>query len=258
MYAVAEIRRTLQELGCVVREVSAPPRAAENQGSFLARLGRASSSEGDLRAARALTKLNGGPVRSEWRLTIVARLPGPRRGRMPIRVGGLLRWTPSRVERVLEGLPVARGYEVVVKPIYWRKRPHVAALCEFSLRRITIQVPVPFFPFSEDVPYRAKRIRRRRRWHFRWYWRKLHFERPDELIRYLYLHEYYHWYLREVRGRRAMAETACDRFALQQLGRGLGGYAKSGHAPKRARRYGSGRLVAARGRLAAKASRRSG
>ena len=48
----------------------------------------------------------------------------------------------------------------------------------------------------------------------------LRFERPDELIRYLYLHEYYHWYLREIRGKTSAAETACDRFALQQLGRG--------------------------------------
>jgi hypothetical protein len=170
---------------------------------------------------------------------------------MPIRVDGLARWTPARVASVLEGLPRAAGYEVVVKPLRWRKRPHVQAFCEFENRRIVIQVPVPFLPFWEDVPYRAKRIRKGRRWHFRWYWRRLRFQRPDELVRYLYLHEYYHWYLREVRGRRSGAETACDRFALQQLGRGRGGYAHNGHQPPRT--DGSGRrLIAVRTRIAAK------
>jgi hypothetical protein len=80
------------------------------------------------------------------------------------------------------------------------------------------------------VPYRARRLRRRRRLYFRWFWRVVWFYRPDELIRYLYLHEYYHWYLREVRGKRSAAETACDRFALQQMGRGVGGFAYSGLA----------------------------
>lgn len=236
-YGPAAIRRSLAELGCAVREVRSP--------RFRDRL---------------LERLLGpaAVVSSSASLVFVARVPGPRRGGMRIRVEGLPRWTPARVERLLEGLPVARGYEVVVKPLHWRKRPHVAALCEFDRHRITVQVPKPFYPFTEDVPYRAKRIHRRGRWHFRWFWRKLRFERPDELIRYLYLHEYYHWYLREVRGRRSGAETACDRFALQQLGRGLGGYAMSGHAPVRAQRYGYGRLRSERTRLAAKGSRRSG
>ena len=141
---------------------------------------------------------------------------------MPIRVRDLPGWTPARVERVLSGLPMATGYEVVLKPLRYRKAPHVAAFCEFNEKRITIQVPMPFRTFTEPVPYRAKRLRKHRRgkWRFRWYWRMLRFERPDELIRYLYLHEYYHWYLREVRGKTSAAETACDRFALQQLGRG--------------------------------------
>jgi len=244
-YAVAEIRRVLAELGCYVREVQARPREDATQRALLTRLGR-------------LSPYRDASVATAPRV-IVARLPGPRRGRMPLRVQNLSRWTPARVGSVLKGLPPARGYEVVVKPLRWRRRPHVQAFCEFAEKRIVIQVPVPFLPFWEDVPYRAKRIRRRGRWHFRWYWRRLWFERPEELIRYLYLHEYYHWYLREVRGRRAMAETACDRFALQQLGRGRGGYAGSGLAQSRAKPYGSGRrLIAVRTRLAAKASRRSG
>jgi SAM-dependent methyltransferase len=231
-YAVAEIRRTLAGLGCVVREVAVRRHRDAMQETLLARLGGRSA------------------VATSPRI-IVARLPGPRRGRMPTRVENLARWTPSRVASVLEGLPRAPGYEVVVKPLRWRKRPHVQAFCEFENKRIVIQVPVPFLPFNEDVPYRAKRIRQRGRWHFRWYWRRLRFERPDELIRYLYLHEYYHWYLREVRDRRSGAETACDRFALQQLGRGLGGYANNGQG--RAPADGSGRrLIAVRTRIAAK------
>ncbi len=147
---------------------------------------------------------------------LVARLPGPRRGATPVRVVGLEGWTPERVRALLADLPKARGYEVLVKPLRYRTRPHVQAFCEFEDKRITIQVPVPFRPFSEHVAYRAERLRGKGL-RFRWYERRLRFERPDELIRYLYLHEYYHWYLRECLGRRSAAETACDRFALQRL-----------------------------------------
>ena len=147
---------------------------------------------------------------------------------MPIRVKDLPGWSSQRVHRVLKGLPIASGYQVVVKPLRWRTRPHVQAFCDFAERVITIQVPQPFFAFYEDVPYRAKRVKRRRRMYFKWFRKRLWFERPDELIRYLYLHEYYHWYLREVRRKRSAAETACDRFALQQLGRGRGGWSRNG------------------------------
>jgi hypothetical protein len=37
--------------------------------------------------------------------------------------------------------------------------------------------------------------------------------------RCVYLHEWLHWYLREICGRRAGAETACDRFALRNFRR---------------------------------------
>jgi SAM-dependent methyltransferase len=147
---------------------------------------------------------------------LVVRMPGPRRGHMPVSVSGLDRWDASRVRRLLAGLPEARGYELVVKPLRYRTRPHVQAFCEFEEGRILVQVPVPFRPFTEDVPYRAQRVGAKG-FHFRWYRKKLRFERPDELIRYLYLHEYYHWYLREVLNRPSAAETACDRFALQRL-----------------------------------------
>ena len=147
---------------------------------------------------------------------VIARTPGPRTGGMRIKVEDLKGWTPERVRRVLKDLPVARGYKVVVKPLYYRKRPHVQAFCEFDEKRITIQVPIPFEPFSEVVPYRAKRLAAKGL-KFKWYTHKIWFERPAELIRYLYLHEYYHWYLRESLGRKSGAETACDRFAIQRL-----------------------------------------
>ncbi len=147
---------------------------------------------------------------------VVARIPGPRTGAMRIKVEELRGWSPDRVRRAIKDLPVARGYNVVVKPLSYRKRPHVRAFCEFDERQITILVPMPFQPFCEDVPYRAKRLRGKGL-KFKWYCHRVYFERPQELIRYLYLHEYYHWYLREVLGRKSAAETACDRFALQQL-----------------------------------------
>jgi SAM-dependent methyltransferase len=229
-YGVADVRNTLDELGCDVTEWLGRSRPIDHDPSFLARVGRYSALPEDLLAARGLMDGNGQTTPSPRSVVLVARVPGPRGGSMPIRVKDLPRWTPARVSRLLAELPKAVGYEVVVKPLRWRTRPHVQAFCDFTDKRITIQVPKPFYPFKENVPYRAKRIRRRRRLYFRWFWRVVWFYRPDELIRYLYLHEYYHWYLREVRGKRSAAETACDRFALQQLGRGVGGYARSGLA----------------------------
>jgi SAM-dependent methyltransferase len=219
-YGVADVRDTLDDLGCRVEEWLGMSRPVDHDPRFLARVGRYSGTPQDRVAVRRLVQTKGRQANAPRSMVLVARVPGPRRGTMPIKVYDLPGWTPARVERVLSGLPMATGYEVVVKPLRYRTRPHVQAFCEFTEKRITIQVPMPWKTFWEPVPYRAKRLRGRRRWRFRWYTRKMTFERPDELIRYLYLHEYYHWYLREVRNKRSAAETACDRFALQQLGRG--------------------------------------
>ena len=218
-FAVADVKSTLIELGCDVHEWLGRSRPVDHDPAFLAKVGRWSGTDEDLQAVRRLAQ-HGRRRRPPRSVVLFARLPGPRTGGMPIRVKDLPGWTPERVERLLAGLPQATGYEVLVKPLYWRTRPHVQAFCEFERRRIIIQVPVPFYTFYEDVPFRAKRLGHGRRMRFRWYSRRLWFERPHELIRYLYLHEYYHWYLREIRGRRSGAETACDRFALQQLHRG--------------------------------------
>jgi hypothetical protein len=39
------------------------------------------------------------------------------------------------------------------------------------------------------------------------------------VLRFLYLHEWMHWYLRERLGKKSAAETACDRFALRNYRR---------------------------------------
>jgi hypothetical protein len=50
----------------------------------------------------------------------------------------------ERVRAMLDGLPEATGYEIVVRTLRYRRRPHLAAYTEFDERRITIQVPEPF------------------------------------------------------------------------------------------------------------------
>jgi hypothetical protein len=45
------------------------------------------------------------------------------------------------------------------------------------------------------------------------------FKTPRQVLRFLYLHEWMHWYLRERLGKRSAAETACDRFALHNYRR---------------------------------------
>jgi ubiquinone/menaquinone biosynthesis C-methylase UbiE len=216
-FGVATFRRTLEELRCEVRETNGPRGGMSLQ--FLASLARWSATPQDLEIARELERriARGEQLRGRPGRLLTVRVPGPRWGRMPIVVRDLPGWSPQRVERVLNGLPRARGYRLLVKPLRYRKRPHVQAFCEFDERRIIVQVPQPWRAFSEYVPYRAQRVRAKG-FRFRWYGRRLYFERPDELIRYLYLHEYYHWYLREAMGKASGAETACDRFALQRLG----------------------------------------
>jgi hypothetical protein len=65
----------------------------------------------------------------------------------------------------------------------------------------------------ENVYHRARRIPGRRL-KFRWYSVKVRMRTRRDVIRFLYCHEFYHWYLWEVRGEKSSAETACDRFAL--------------------------------------------
>lgn len=128
-------------------------------------------------------------------------------------------WLPAdEAQAYLDGLPEAHGYDTVIKPLRYRTRPHLAAFTEFEDRRITIQVPEPFLPFGEIVQYGAKRIAAKGM-RFVWLSEGITFREPREVVRFLWCHEWYHWFLYEMLGRKSAAETACDRFALRNYQR---------------------------------------
>ena len=129
---------------------------------------------------------------------------------------------PSSVIQMLRGLPPAPGYSLMVKPLRYRERAHLSAWTDFDDRSITLQMPEPFFPFGEVVPYAAKRrptVRKGGPPRFIWLTEGVTFRTPRDVLRFLYCHEWMHWYLREVLGRKSAAETACDRFALRNYRR---------------------------------------
>ena len=125
------------------------------------------------------------------------------------------------VVTMLAGLPEPGDYSVHVKPLRYRDRPHLAAWTDFEDRSITLQVPEPFFPFGEIVPYGAKRRRSGKgtRPRFIWLTEGITFRMPEEVLRFSYCHEWMHWWLKEVRGTASAAETTCDRFALHNFRR---------------------------------------
>jgi hypothetical protein len=119
----------------------------------------------------------------------------------------------AKVRRMLAGLPEADGYEVVVAPLRYRVQPHLAATTDLEARTMTLQLPEPFLPFGEVVAFGAKR-RPGRSMRFIWLTEGVTFRKPREVLRFLYLHEWMHWYLHSHHGRGLSAETTCDRFAL--------------------------------------------
>jgi hypothetical protein len=119
----------------------------------------------------------------------------------------------GNVRRMLSGLPEADGYEIVVRPLRYRHQPHLAAMTDLQDRTMTLQLPEPFLPFGEVVAYGAKR-RPGRSMRFIWLTEGVTFRKPREVLRFLYLHEWMHWYLHDQHGRGLSAETTCDRFAL--------------------------------------------
>jgi hypothetical protein len=127
-------------------------------------------------------------------------------------------FTVEDARRALEGLPPPGDYQVVVKPLRYRTRPNLSALCEFDVRRIVLRVPEPFRQFDEIV-YHAARRKPGPGWTFEWVSETVQFRQRREVLRFLYCHEWMHWYLREMLGRRSGAETACDRFALRNFRR---------------------------------------
>jgi hypothetical protein len=126
--------------------------------------------------------------------------------------------TPDDVRRILSGLPEATAYTIHVKYLRYRQKPHLSAWTEFDKRTITIQIPEPFLPFGEVVPYGAKR-RPGNRIRFVWLTEGVTFRTRREVLRFLYCHEWMHWYLKERLGRKSAAETTCDRFALRNYRR---------------------------------------
>jgi hypothetical protein len=120
----------------------------------------------------------------------------------------------SRVRGFLRGLPEAPGYRVLAKPLRYRTRPHLAAWTDFDGKQIVLQLPDPFLPFGEIVHYGAQR-RPGKGLRFIWLSEGVTFRTPREVLRFLYCHEWFHWYLKERLGRKSAAETACDRFALR-------------------------------------------
>jgi hypothetical protein len=118
-----------------------------------------------------------------------------------------------RVRALLNGLPTATGYRTIVRPLRYREKPHLSAWTDFEGKEIVLQVPEPFFSFGEIVPYAAKR-RPGKGMRFIWMTEGVTFRTPREVLRFLYLHEWMHWYLKVRLGKGSAAETACDRFAL--------------------------------------------
>ena len=126
--------------------------------------------------------------------------------------------TVADVRRALSGLPSPGDYSVVIKPLRYRTRPHLSGLCEFDVGRIIVRVPEPFRPFDEVVYINARR-KPGAGMKFAWMSEKVRFRTRRDVVRFVYLHEWLHWYLREMLGKRAGAETACDRFALRNFRR---------------------------------------
>jgi len=117
------------------------------------------------------------------------------------------------VARALAGLPAPGAYEVIVQPLRYRTAPHLAAFTIFEDRTMTLQVPEPFHPFGEIVHYGAKRTAAKGL-KFVPLSEGVTFRSRDEVLRFLYCHEWYHWWLYETTGKGVNAEIACDRFAL--------------------------------------------
>lgn len=126
-------------------------------------------------------------------------------------------YSTAEARRALDGLPRC-DYEVVIKPLRYRWSPHLAARCEFEERRIVLQVPIPFRPFKEPVIFAARR-KRGEEMRFAWASETVLFRGRRDVLRFLYCHEWMHWYLHEVLGKGSAAETACDRFALRNFRR---------------------------------------
>ena len=140
--------------------------------------------------AMAIQRINEGPGRPLGPMAVRSTLPSH---------------TPAEIRAVLRGLPMATGYTVTVKPLRYRSRPHLVAFTFWDSAEMLIQVPEPFRPFRERVdlgtrgtPFILFRTRR-------------------EVIRFLYLHEFCHWWLYLTHGWGTSAEVLCDTYAFDNF-----------------------------------------
>jgi hypothetical protein len=124
--------------------------------------------------------------------------------------------SPDEVRGMLAGLPRADGYDLHVKYLRYREKPHLSAWTDFTDRSITLQVPEPFLPFGEVVPYGAMRRPGAGKGKLRFIWltEGLTFREPREVLRFLYCHEWMHVFGHTRTSGRKVGEIRCDRFAL--------------------------------------------
>ncbi len=108
---------------------------------------------------------------------------------------------PAKIREILRGLPSATGYRVTVKPLRYRTEPHLQAFTYWLEPEMVIQVPEPFYPFRELVDLGALGTP------------QVSFPTRRDVIRFLYLHEFCHWWLYLTHGWGSSAEIACDRYA---------------------------------------------
>ena len=110
--------------------------------------------------------------------------------------------TAADIREVLAGLPSATGYRVTVKPLRYRTAPHLQAFTYWDEPEMVLQVPEPFRPFREMVDLGADGTP------------IVLFRTRRDVIRFLYLHEFCHWWLYLTHGWGSSAEIACDRYAF--------------------------------------------
>jgi hypothetical protein len=108
----------------------------------------------------------------------------------------------EKVRDVLRGLPMATGYRLTVKALRYRTRPHLQAFTFWDKPVMILQVPEPFVPFAEivDLGSLGRPLVR--------------FNTRREVIRFLYLHEFCHYWLFLKHGWGTSAEVQCDRYAF--------------------------------------------
>jgi len=130
--------------------------------------------------------------------------PGRPLGPMAVR-SALPSHTPAEIRAVLRGLPTATGYTVTVKALRYRSRPHLVAFTFWDSREMLIQVPEPFRPFREMVDLGSRG------------YPLVPFRTRRDVIRFLYLHEFCHWWLYLTHGWGTSAEVLCDTYAFDNF-----------------------------------------